>query len=76
MIKKIFFFFIILNFFNNSLASIKSEIIKNFTKIENLSFDFKQVIDEKTEIGKCKKKIDSFKWKFFGNKKSKWERIF
>ena len=53
MIKKIFFFFIILNFFNNSLASIKSEIIKNFTKIENLSFDFKQVIDEKTEIGKC-----------------------
>jgi len=53
MIKKIIFLFFLLNIFNTSLASIKSEIINNFKKIDNLSFDFKQVIDDKTEKGKC-----------------------
>ena len=53
MIKKIFFLFFLLNIFNTSVASIKSEIINNFKKINNLSFDFKQVIDEKTEKGRC-----------------------
>ena len=53
MIKKIFFLFFLLNIFNTSVASIKSEIINNFKKINNLSFDFKQVVDDKTEEGKC-----------------------
>ena len=42
MIKKIFLIFFFLNIFNVSVASIKSEIITNFKKIDNLSFDFKQ----------------------------------
>ena len=53
MKKKIFFLFFFLNIFNTSIASIKSEIINNFKKIDNLSFDFKQVIEEKSEKGKC-----------------------
>ena len=53
MIKKIFLIFFFLNIFNASNASIKSEIINNFKKIDNISFDFKQFIDDKTEIGKC-----------------------
>ena len=31
----------------------KSKIIQNFNKIKNLSFDFKQTIDGKTEGGNC-----------------------
>jgi len=53
MTKKIFFLFFFLNIFNYSFASTKSEIINNFKKINNLSFDFKQVVDDKTEEGKC-----------------------
>ena len=53
MIKKIFLIFFFLNIFNASNASIKSEIINNFKKIDNISFDFKQFIDDKTESGKC-----------------------
>ena len=44
----IFFFKI-----NNSIASTKNNIIKNFNEITNLSFEFKQNIDEKTEEGNC-----------------------
>ncbi len=53
MIRKIFFFLFFLNIFNTSVASIKSEIINNFKKIDNLSFNFKQVIEDKSEKGKC-----------------------
>ena len=53
MIKKFFFLFFFLNIFNYSLASTKIDIINNFKKIDNLSFDFKQVIGDKTEQGKC-----------------------
>ena len=53
MIKKIFFLFFFFNIFNYSLASTKIDIINNFKKIDNLSFDFKQVIGDKTEQGKC-----------------------
>ena len=52
MIKKFFLIFFFKHF-NISFASIKSEIITNFKKIDNLSFDFKQVIKDKTEKGKC-----------------------
>ena len=51
--KKIILIFFFLNFFNYSYASIKSKIINNFKKINNISFDFKQTINEKTEEGNC-----------------------
>tara|TARA_B100000073_G_scaffold302044_1_gene269362 strand:- start:764 stop:1321 length:558 start_codon:yes stop_codon:yes gene_type:complete len=53
MMKKIILIFFFLNFFNNSFASIKADIINNFKKIENLTFDFKQIIEDETEEGKC-----------------------
>ena len=53
MIKKIIIILVILNFDINAKASIKDEIIFNFKKIENISFNFKQTIDEKIEEGKC-----------------------
>jgi len=37
----------------SSKASIKNEIINNFKKIKNISFNFKQTIDEKIEKGIC-----------------------
>ena len=52
--KKVIFFTIII--FNISFlveASIKNQIINNFKNIENISFDFKQTIGEKTENGNC-----------------------
>ena len=83
--------FFFLNFFYSAQASIKDEIISNFKKIENLSFSFKQTIDENTEEGECiiqypkkiycnynntKKKNYCFKWKIFSNKKSSNKSIF
>ena len=53
MIKKIILIFFFFNMFNFSYASIKTDIIKNFKKIDSLRFDFKQVIDNETEEGKC-----------------------
>ena len=53
MKKKIIIFLIILNISNISNATIKDEIIFNFKKIKNISFNFKQTIDEKTEEGNC-----------------------
>tara|TARA_Y100001970_G_scaffold164487_1_gene200985 strand:+ start:6953 stop:7510 length:558 start_codon:yes stop_codon:yes gene_type:complete len=53
-VKFFFLFFILI--FNISFAaqaSIKKEIINNFKKIKNISFNFKQTIGEKTEIGNC-----------------------
>ena len=38
---------------NSSIASTKNDIIQNFNEIKNLSFEFKQNIDEKTEEGNC-----------------------
>ena len=53
MIKKNFFIIFFFIIFNNSFASTKFDIIENFRKIDNLSFDFKQVIEDDTEQGKC-----------------------
>ena len=49
-------FFIILVFFSiisNVSASIKENIIKKFTNIENISFNFEQNINGKIEKGNC-----------------------
>ena len=54
MTKKIL---ILLIFFNTNItilfASTKENIILNFKRIENISFKFKQTINEKTEEGNC-----------------------
>ena len=54
MLKKtILIFFFILILIKSSNASIKETIISNLIKTENLTFDFKQTIGEKTEEGNC-----------------------
>ena len=53
MKKKLILIFIFLNFINNSFGSTEIEIINNFKKINNISFNFKQNINEKTEEGNC-----------------------
>ena len=53
MIRKFIIFLIILNFIVHAEASIKDEIIFSFKKIENISFNFNQTIDEKIEEGNC-----------------------
>ena len=53
MIKRTIIFILIININTFSEASIKDEIILNFKKINNLSFNFKQTINEKTEEGNC-----------------------
>ena len=54
MLKKIFLiFFFLLNTVEYSNASIKNKIINNLIKTENLTFEFKQTINEKTEEGNC-----------------------
>ena len=53
MIKKIIFFFLFFIFFNPVHAALKEQIILNLEKTNNLTFDFKQTIDEKTEEGSC-----------------------
>ena len=54
MLKKIFLiFFFLLNIIEYSHASLKDKIINNLIKTENLTFEFKQTINEKTEEGNC-----------------------
>ena len=53
MIKKILCFFLFLNFFNYSYASVENKIINNFKKIDNISFNFKQTINDEIEEGNC-----------------------
>ena len=49
MIKKILVIFLIFNLLNTVHAALKDEIILNLEKTINLSFDFKQTINEKIE---------------------------
>ena len=51
--KKIIFFYFIINFFSISYAINKEDIIKNFSKINNLTFSFTQTINGKDESGEC-----------------------
>ena len=54
MIQKLLIFFIIYFFFSlNTQASVKKNIINKLKKTNNLSFDFEQNINDKTEKGKC-----------------------
>ena len=45
--------FILLNFYNSALASIKEDIILKMQITNNLSFNFIQTINDKSESGKC-----------------------
>ena len=45
--------FILLNFYNPTLASMKEDIISKMQIINNLSFNFIQTINEKSENGTC-----------------------
>ena len=51
--KKILIFFILINLTNTVFASDKDKIINKLKNINNLSFNFKQTINEKTEKGNC-----------------------
>ena len=53
MIRTVLLALLLINFSSNSYGSIKKEIISNFNKIENIIFNFKQTIDEKSEEGNC-----------------------
>ena len=51
--KKLIFLIIYLSAISSVSASIKENIIKKFTDIENVSFDFEQNINGKIENGNC-----------------------
>ena len=54
MIYRLLIIFIFCFFFSlNAYSSIKKNIINNLKKTNNLSFEFEQNINEKTEKGKC-----------------------
>ena len=53
MIKKTIVIFLFFIFFNPLNATIKEQIISNLEKTNNLTFNFKQTIDEKSEEGSC-----------------------
>ena len=51
--KKILLIFLLINFNNIALSSVKKSIIDNLVNTENLSFNFEQSINGKIETGKC-----------------------
>ena len=53
MKKIILAVYLFLNFFQLLEAALKEEIILNLKKTNNLTFNFKQTIDQKTEEGNC-----------------------
>ena len=57
MIKKLFFlfniFFIYLFSINISIADLQTNLINKLTATQTLSFDFKQKISDKVEMGNC-----------------------
>ena len=52
MIKKIFIIFLLF-FLSKTNASLKEQIINDLKKLNNLTFDFEQRINEKEEKGNC-----------------------
>ena len=57
MIKKLFFllkiFFLYILFINITLADLQKNLINKLTAIQTLTFDFKQKIEDKEEVGSC-----------------------
>ena len=52
MINKFIFFFLLFSIFEAS-ANVKEKIIQNLENINNLTFNFEQNINGKTENGRC-----------------------
>ena len=52
MLKKVFIIFLLF-FFSKADASFKEKIINDFKKLNNLTFEFEQRINEKEEKGNC-----------------------
>ena len=50
---RILIFFFILNLYSSAQATIKEKIIFRLKQTQNLSFNFKQTIDENSENGNC-----------------------
>ena len=72
LFKKIFFFLIIFALFSQkSFSSVKEKIINNFNKINNISFEFKQKIADKIEVGKCYIKYPKLIYCLYDNKNKK-----
>ena len=72
MIKKILFFLIVLTLFAPKSFSLpKEKIINNFVKINNISFEFQQKIDDKVEVGKCYIKYPKLIYCLYDNKDKK-----
>jgi len=72
MIRLSFFIFLGLLFCNLSFASTKDQIINKFKLIDNLSFNFKQTIDNKVETGHC---VIEYSKKIFCSYKSSFNKI-
>ena len=53
MTKKTIVICLFFSFFNPLQAALKEQIILNLEKTNNLTFDFKQTINKKTEEGNC-----------------------
>ena len=53
MKRKIVVICLFFSFFNPLQAALKEQIILNLKKTNNLTFDFKQTVDKKTEEGSC-----------------------
>ena len=51
--KKVLLIFLLLNFNNVALSSIKENIINNLINTNNFSFNFEQSINGKVETGNC-----------------------
>lgn len=59
LIKILITFIIFFNFLLNVSADEKKNIIANLSKIDNLTFNFEQTTNEKTEIGNCVVKFNN-----------------
>ena len=64
---KILLIFVILNFYNPVFSSTKEKIISQMQLTKNLSFNFIQTIDNKSENGKCVIKYPKKIWCEYDN---------
>ena len=76
LFKKIFFFLIVFTLSSQkSFSSPKEKIINNFIKINNISFEFQQRIDDKIEVGKCYIKYPKLIYCLYDNKDKKEAKV-
>ena len=72
MTKYIFILFFYFFFFNFSSASVKENIIKKFSSINNITFKFEQNINDKKEKGEC---IIKYSKKIFCSYNSRFNKV-